>query len=40
VPIDRVKTELSQLEQGRAAVHAYLGVAAGQSTATQPGAFV
>jgi putative serine protease PepD len=40
VPIDLVKTELSQLEQGRAVVHAYLGVAAGQSTATQPGALV
>jgi putative serine protease PepD len=40
VPIDLVQTELSQLEQGRAVVHAYLGVAAGQSTATQPGALV
>jgi putative serine protease PepD len=40
VPIDLVKTELSQLEQGRAVVHAYLGVAAGQSTSAQPGALV
>lgn len=40
VPIDLVKAELSQLELGRAVAHAYLGVAAGQSSVSQPGALV
>ena len=40
VPIELVKTELSQLERGAAIAHAYIGVAAGQPSTTQPGALV
>jgi S1-C subfamily serine protease len=40
VPIDLVKAELPALERGVAVAHAYLGVAAGQSTTAQPGALV
>jgi putative serine protease PepD len=40
VPIDLVKTELSQLERGIGVTHAYLGIAVGQSTVAQPGALV
>jgi putative serine protease PepD len=40
VPIDIVKTQLSQLERGATVAHAYLGVASGQSITSQPGALV
>jgi putative serine protease PepD len=40
VPIDLVKWELSELEHGVAVPHAYLGVAAGESVVTEPGALV
>lgn len=40
VPIDLVKSELSQLERGVAVAHAYLGVSAGQTTTGEPGAVV
>jgi S1-C subfamily serine protease len=40
VPIDLVKWELSELEHGVAVPHAYLGIAAGESVVTEPGALV
>jgi putative serine protease PepD len=40
VPSDLVKSELSELEKGVAVAHAYLGVAAGQSVVSEPGALV
>jgi putative serine protease PepD len=40
VPIELVKTQLSRLERGATVVHAYLGVAFGQSITSQPGALI
>lgn len=40
VPIDLIKTQLSQLERGATVVHPYLGVATGQSISGQPGALI
>ena len=40
VPIELVKTQLSQLERGATVVHAYLGVSCGQSITSQPGALI
>ena len=40
VPIELVETQLSQLERGATVLHAYLGVASGQSITSQPGALI
>jgi len=40
VPIDLVKSELSQLEAGQSVEHAYLGVSTGNSQSGTPGAVV
>lgn len=40
VPIDLVKTQLAQLERGATVIHSYLGVAAGQSITSHPGALI
>ena len=40
VPIELVKSQLTQLERGGTVVHAYLGVTSGPSIYTQPGALV